>query len=193
MAVSAAISAAMGLAEVVPEVAGWLGGDDAEATAGKVVDTAKSITGADDAEAARQALKKNPEQLARVREALLQYRAETLAQETERLKAVNKTIRREAQSDDPWVRRWRPVWGYVSSATWAALMGGIVYVMAAHPQYTAEIIDAVTGLTPMWGIALAVLGVNVAKRSQDKQVAAGKDPGPGPLGGLLQRLGGGSG
>jgi len=34
----------------------------------------------------------------------------------------------------------------------------------------------VTALTPMWGIALAVLGVNVHKRSQDKQVAAGQAP-----------------
>ncbi len=190
MAVSAAISAAMGLAEVVPEVVGWLGGDDAEDTANRVVDTAKSITGADSADKARAALKENPEQLARVREALLSYRAEALAQETERLKAVNRTIRTEATADDAYVRRWRPTWGYVSALTWAALMLGIVYVMAVHPQYTAEIINAVTNLTPMWGTALAVLGINVAKRSQDKQVAAGKDPGAGILGALAKRIGG---
>jgi hypothetical protein len=41
-----------------------------------------------------------------------------------------------------------------------------------------------------WAVALSVLGVNVAKRSQDKQVTAGQQPGGGLLGAITKRLGG---
>ncbi len=176
MAVSAMISAAMGIARVVPEVAGWLGGDDAEATAEKVVETAKSVTGTDSAEAARQSLETHPEQLARVREALLAYRARVLAEETERLKSVNATMRKEVAADDAYVRRWRPTFGYVVALAWLAQMAGLVYSMVAAPGRAAALVEAVTAMTPLWGIALGVLGINVAKRSRDKEVAAGKEP-----------------
>jgi hypothetical protein len=56
------------------------------------------------------------------------------------------------------------------------MVGGIVYAMVATPEFAAELVNAVTALTPLWGIALAVLGINVAKRSQDKRIAAGQTP-----------------
>jgi hypothetical protein len=105
-----------------------------------------------------------------------QMRRLQLESETARLTEVNKTMRAEAAADDPFVRRWRPTFGYAVALTWVVQAIAIAYAMIAAPTNASNIINAVTALTPMWGIALAVLGVNVAKRSQDKQVLAGQQP-----------------
>ena len=62
--------------------------------------------------------------------------------------------------------------------------------MVSEPQYTAGIVNAVVALTPMWGVALSVLGINIVKRSQDKAVAAGAGRPLGLIGALAQRLSG---
>ena len=46
-------------------------------------------------------------------------------------------------------------------------------------------------LTVQWSVALAVLGVNVSKRSQDKATHAGQAPTPGILGAVVNRIAGG--
>lgn len=51
-------------------------------------------------------------------------------------------------------------------------------------------INAVVALTPLFSVALAVLGISIHKRSQDKQVAKGLAP-AGILGGLKQAVKGG--
>jgi hypothetical protein len=107
--------------------------------------------------------------------------------ETEILKHVNATMRVETNSEDAFVRRWRPTFGYIVSLSWAVQFGAIAYAMVATPEYAKELVEAVVALTPAWGIALAVLGVNVVKRSRDKEVAAGLATRPG----LLDRLLGG--
>lgn len=99
-----------------------------------------------------------------------------LEAQTARLGQVNRTIRAEAASNDAYVRRWRPTFGYLVAVAWALQAGGIAWVMATQPEQAGSLAQAVTALTPMWSVALAILGINVRERSKDKQVAAGQRP-----------------
>ncbi len=42
----------------------------------------------------------------------------TLEAETARLAEVNQTVRAEYGSQDPFVRRWQPLFGYMIALTW---------------------------------------------------------------------------
>ena len=114
----------------------------------------------------------------------------TLEAETARLSEVNKTMRAEAASNDAYVRRWRPTFGYMTAAAWLLQCMAIAITIVWKPEHAGLVSQAITSLTPMWGVALAVLGVNVAKRSQDKQVAAGQQPPGGLMGAIAKRLAG---
>jgi hypothetical protein len=113
---------------------------------------------------------------------------------------TGQTMRVEYGSTDPFVRHWRPMWGYVSAYAWAgealAIMGGIAGGTAAALMGHAKAAGLVLGSLPMiigsmaalWAIALAVLGVSVVQRSKDKALQAGKEPQLGILGSLLKRI-----
>ncbi len=60
--------------------------------------------------------------------------------------------------------------------------------MVSEPGYAAGIVNAVVALTPMWGVALSVLGINFVKRMQVEVVAAGAGQPAGLVGALVQRL-----
>jgi len=88
-------------------------------------------------------------------------------------------------SEESWLSRgWRPVFGYAVALTWTVqmlgLVAGVVWAIAVEPARAGEMIGAlaalVGALTAQWAVALTVLGVQVHKRSQDKQVAAGQRP-----------------
>ena len=89
-------------------------------------------------------------------------------------------MRAETKSDDVFVRRWRPTWGYVTAFTWAtqsiAIAAAIIWSTFVTPEFAGEILGAITSLTgamtAMWATALAVLGINIHSRSQDKKVEA---------------------
>lgn len=177
------------VAKAAPMLGSLLGGP-AGGAAGSLVANA---FGADaDPEKVMTAINGDPEAQAKLKKLEQEHQRELrsmmLEAETSRLAEINKTMRAETQADDGYVRRWRPTFGYVASVTWALQIIGLVWAMVANPDNAANIIEAVTSLTPMWGIALAVLGINVSKRSQDKQVKAGQQP----SGGLLGRLVGGN-
>lgn len=89
------------------------------------------------------------------------------------LEQVNSTIRAEATSDDPYVRRMRPTFGYIMALTWAAQMGAIAYVIAIEPDRAAPVISAIASLGTIWTVGLSVLGIYVYKRSSEKQQAMG--------------------
>jgi len=172
--------------EAAPVVGSLLGGP-AGGAVGRMVAGVLGVDAQPDSVAS--ALRDDPEALVKLKRLEAEHARELrrmhLEAETARLGEVNATMRAEAAAQDPYVRRWRPTFGYLCSATWAVQAGGLVYAIVATPQYAAELIEAVTALTPMWGIALAVLGINVHKRSQDKQVAAGQAPGSMSRGGGL--------
>lgn len=186
------------VAKAAPLVGSILGGPAGGAVGGLV---AKALGSEATPEAAAEALKADPEALERVRKLEMENERELtrmhLESETARLTQVNKTMRAEAASDDAYVRRWRPTFGYAVALAWViqalGIIGASLYAAIASPTEAGPIINAVgnmvSALGMQWAVALSVLGVNVAKRSQDKQVAAGQQPEGGLLGALAKRLG----
>jgi hypothetical protein len=94
----------------------------------------------------------------------------------------------EGASEDAYVRRMRPTFGYIMAFTWLAQMGAIAWVIVADPVQANLIITAMTSLGTIWSVGLSVLGIYVYKRSEDKRIAAGEIPGPGPISVLARRV-----
>lgn len=109
----------------------------------------------------------------------------TLESETARLAEVNKTIRAEVSSSDPFVRRARPMFLYVVAFSIAMEVLVAVYVVAVG-ESMAELAALYQALSIPQSIAAAMCGVYLKKRSDDKAVAAGYQPQ-----GLLQSMFGG--
>lgn len=139
----------------------------------------------------------NPEQLIAMKRANHDYdikkaelKVELRKVESEELETVNKTIRVESSSDDWFVRRWRPFYGYCVAVSWAIQMigftGVLLYTAVKNPTLLSALVSQMAvllgSLITLWGIALAVLGVSIHKRSQDKQKA------PKENGGLIKSL-----
>ena len=78
----------------------------------------------------------------------------------------------ESASEDAYVRRMRPTFGYIMALTWLAQMGAIAWVIVADPVQANLIITAMTSLGTIWSVGLSVLGIYVYKRSEDKRVSA---------------------
>lgn len=175
--------------KAAPLVGGLLAGP-AGSSAGNLVANALGVENSPDS--VQTALQNDPKWRAKLKALEQDHQRElrrmALEAETQRLAQVNRTMRAEAGSADPFVRRWRPTFGYLAALTWAAQTGAIVYAIVATPQWAAELIQSITALTPMWSVALAVLGIQVRERSKDKAVAAGQRPEPGILGAIAERI-----
>lgn len=137
--------------------------------------------------AIEQELKNNPDALVKLKKLEFENQVElkkiafqhaSLESEERKLSVVqqNATMQAELASNDPWVRRWRPTFGYAVCAAWCLLFFGLAYAMVMHPTQAAELVNSIVALTPLFGIALSVLGISIHKRSVDKQVIAGKEP-----------------
>jgi len=88
--------------------------------------------------------------------------------ETKILREINATIRTEVHSNDAYVRRMRPTFGYILAATWLAQMLAVAYVIAFEPARAGAVIGAIASLSTIWSVGLAVLGIYVYKRSNEK-------------------------
>ncbi len=84
------------------------------------------------------------------------------------LSEINQSFRAEIASQDKYVRRMRPTFGYIMALTWAAQMFGIAYIIIFDTQQAGALINAMSSLSAIWGIGLSVLGVYVYKRSEEK-------------------------
>lgn len=155
---------------------------------------AKALGTDADPEAIKDELKIDPEATAKLQRLEAEHEREltrmSLEAQTARLGEINRTMRAEAASNDAYVRRWRPTFGYLVAVAWALQAGGIAWVMATQPEQAGSLAQAVTALTPMWSVALAILGINVRERSRDKQVAAGHRPQQGFMGAIAKRIAG---
>ena len=142
------------------------------------------------------ALKSDPEAYERIKRLEMEneqeFRRMVLESETAKLATVNKTMRAEAASNDGFVRRWRPTFGYLAAISWTLQSIAIAWVFIMKPEQAGDIAQAIGALTPMWSVVLAVLGISVAKRSQDKQVSAGQAPAGGLIQALTSRISSGS-
>lgn len=145
-------------------------------------------------------LKNNPEALLKVKEIEsnetirlkeLAFKHAELESEEKKTQIIQqgKTMRAEYSSDDAYVRRWRPTYGYVVCFSWLALFLAISISIVAEPAKASLVITSVTSLSPLFMMALGVLGVNIHKRSNDKMVDAGVLPG-GAIGGIKNLISG---
>lgn len=164
----------LAIAQLAPAVMRLAGKEGEAAVVEQGVSLAKKLTGQEDPDAALNALRANPELALRFQQSMNDVVVAELAAETERLKAVNETMRAEIQSGDPFVRRARPGFIWAMSVSWFLQMGAISVAMVATPQHTGTLITAASGLTGMWAVALAVIGVYFKARSDDKKLAAGE-------------------
>ena len=100
-------------------------------------------------------------------EAMAQIRAREY---DDALSEINQTIRTEVTSDDVYVRRMRPTFGYLMAVTWAAQMLGLGYIMTFRPEAAPAVLDSMDALSTIWAVGLSVLGIYVYKRSEEKKV-----------------------
>jgi hypothetical protein len=173
------INIALGLAQYIPTAIRYLTGDDeskAAAVADQVVGVAKQVTGKDSAEDALAAIKADPAMALQLQQAWLTHELALVQEETRQLAEINATMRAEAASADAFVRRWRPTFGYAVALTWTATMVAISWAIVAQPAQAPAIISALVNTSPIWGVALGVLGIAVVKRSDDKARANGQQP-----------------
>ncbi len=83
---------------------------------------------------------------------------------------VNESLRTEVASNDPYVRRMRPTFGYLMALTWAAQMFGLAYVVIFETAQAAAVLQGMSSLSAIWAVGLSVLGIYVYKRSEDKKL-----------------------
>ena len=176
------------LAQFVPGLLHWAGKDNAAELAAKAMDIAQTVTGKDQLEDQLAVFKSSPELLVQYHKTMNDALVAQLQAETQQLEIVNATMRAEYASNDNYTRRWRPTMGYAVTVAWFLQMLALTYVIVFFIDKASQVINAVAALTAIWGIALAVLGVAVVKRSEDKQTAAGFQP-AGIIGSIAKAVG----
>ncbi|SDG43228.1 3TM-type holin [Roseospirillum parvum] len=158
------------LAAIAPSVIKWAtDDDDAVKVAEQVGGIARRLAGSDDTEAAIKAIEADPRLHLDFQRAYLDWEFGMYRAETERLQIINRTVRAEVASQDAYVRRMRPTFGYIMAASWAVQMGALGYTIVTAPELAGEVITAMASLSTIWSVGLAVLGVYVYKRSAEKQ------------------------
>ena len=192
----ALLTTALALAEFVPTIAKWFGDDDAEQTAEQVINIAKQTMGVNDADIAIAAIKKDPALQIQFQQAMNPVIIARLENETKQQAETNATIRAELNSNDKFKSYWRPALGWVVVLNFGMLMFSIVFVILygiiKQPEVIDKFITALSSLmgtmTVIWSMALAVLGINVNRRSDDKALAAGHPPKSRLIGALASKL-----
>lgn len=189
------------VAKIAPILGTALGGPAGTAVGGLI---AAALGVGDTPDAVHQAIQNDPQAAVKLVQLQNQHEEQIvqlhLQAETTQQAEINKTYRAEIAANDPYVRRWRPTYGYATAITWilqtCALVAAVVGATFIYPQHANEIMTGLGSLfgamTAMWGIALTVLGINVSKRSQDKQVLAGQTPQLGVIQQIAAKLGGGN-
>jgi len=86
------------------------------------------------------------------------------------LSEINKSLRAEIASQDVYVRRMRPTFGYLMAFTWAAQMFALAYVIVFQTNKAHLVLQAMESLGTIWAVGLSVLGIYVYKRSEDKKL-----------------------
>ena len=133
-------------------------------------------------DAVQQALSSDPQALLKLKQLEADHDVElkrlVIENETRQLAEVNTTYRAELASNDPYVRRMRPTFGYVVAGTLAmqtlALVAGVAFAFWYKVDLSlilSGVKDIVDSVAMIDAPAMAVLGVYVKKRSDDKVVA----------------------
>lgn len=89
------------------------------------------------------------------------------------LSEINQSLRQEVSSDDVYVRRMRPTFGYLMAFSWTAQMFALAYVIVFQTGQAGIVLQAMESLGTIWAVGLSVLGIYVYKRSEDKKLERG--------------------
>ena len=100
---------------------------------------------------------------------LLQSITEVEKRDSEKIEQINTSLQTEILSQDKYVRRMRPTFGYIMAISWFIQMTIIAISVITNPQISGEIISSFAELSVMWSVGLSVLGVYVYKRSGEKK------------------------
>lgn len=161
------LSIAFGLAQFVPSAIRWFSSDDkskAAEVADRLIGVAKAVTGKGDGAAALAAIQADPALAVKMQEAWNAHELALWREETDRLKAVNETMRVEATSADPWQRRWRPFWGFAAAVQFNICATGIIglaiyAVFKRDVEMIRALPDIITAMALLFSIPGAILGV----------------------------------
>lgn len=170
------------LAQLAPSILGLFNSDDkttADKVGGVLTAAATAVSGKPTPEEALEVIKGDPMLLERFRADVERQSVEIYRSETDRLTQVNKTMRVEATSKHAFVRNWRPYIGYVVGTALGVQLIGLTIMPFAIPNSLGQVAQVLTAALPLWAVACTLLGVQAAKRSNDKQVAAGQAPASG--------------
>lgn len=91
---------------------------------------------------------------------------------------VNQSLRTEIASEDVYVRRMRPTFGYLMAFTWTLQMTGLAYVMVFRTEDALHVLGAMDALAAIWAMGLSVMGIYFYKRSEEKRTGTGFLPMP---------------
>jgi hypothetical protein len=117
----------------------------------------------------------SPEQIAEANRHAEKMAELELQQHQTTLNEANETIRTEIASNDSYVRRMRPTFGYFMAVTWAAQMLAVAYVIVFETEKSAFVLNAMGNLSAIWAMGLSVLGIYVYKRSEEKKASQGAE------------------
>lgn len=110
----------------------------------------------------------SPEQLAEANRHTEKMATLEIEQAQASLSEVNKSLRAEVASEDKYVRRMRPTFGYLMAFICAAQMFGIAYVIIFDTDKEGVVMAAMGNLSATWAVAFGARHY-VYKRSADKQ------------------------
>lgn len=183
-----------------PLLGGAIGGPGGAAIGGMVAEAFGLST--DDPTEIAQAIERDPQaavklqqiqsdERVRLREIASKQAIAQIDAETEQHRTVNETMRAELQAGSGYRAGWRPMFGYIMafnmaviSLAFAAAIGAIIYEPTNGKNISDGFAAMLGSFVTIFSIGLGVLGVQVHKRSKDKELAAGVSK-PG----VLQRIG----
>ncbi len=117
---------------------------------------------------------------AQVEVARLVLEGKEIAAGAESIESVNKSIRIEATAEDPWTRRWRPFWGYMSAVAFFMICGAIgAAIIWGTNDILKELGSIVMSIAALFAIPGAILGVSAWHRGVKQRVEAGDKTGSG--------------
>lgn len=157
------ITIAMGLAQFVPQIVKWIGGDKAGTVAQKVVDVAQQVTGKSTGDQALAALQADPNLVLAYRKAMLDQEVEFEKLAVQNASDVNKTMQTESASEHWPTYSWRPFIGFAVGtnvfASSALVLFVYVPVMFGNQAASTAIASLPTALGALAAVNATVLPI----------------------------------
>lgn len=156
---------ALALAQFIPSIAKMLGGEKAEAVAGKVVEIAQSVTGQQSPEAALKAIQADPAAATAFQKAVLDQMVELEKLAVANAADVNATMRAEAAAEHWPSYSWRPAIGFAVAID---LIGGAVVTLLAYagvmffsvkPEVLSYLPGMLGAMAALVAVAAPILGI----------------------------------